>query len=159
MRKRWVVGICVFFMLASACASTSTLRTRNHEQTRLRDKVNEFYNALRDKNSEKIWQLSSPFFKKENRKEEYIANSDLFLRHMTDFDYRNLTVVYMSKKLAVTQADIFVTFQREGNFKDCERIVWLRFPEGWRFQEPNRFCSYMPDKERIEFLTKNVPDR
>lgn len=159
MRKKdWVVGIFIFSMLASACVSTSTLRTINYEQMRLQDEVYEFYNAWRDKNSEKIWQLSSPFIKKENRKEEYIADADLFLKPMTNFSYSNLIVVYISKKLAVTQMNMSTTFKGESNFDDCERIVWLRFPEGWRFQEFNGDCSYMPDDKRMESLTKNVPD-
>lgn len=158
MGKRWAVGIFMFSILASARASTSTLRIKSHEQVRLQDEAHEFYNAWRDQNAEKIWQLSSPFLKKYIRKEEYIANIDLFFRHMTDFGFRNLKVVYMSKKLAVTQADIYITFQGEGNFNGCERMIWLRFPEGWRFQEPNFICSYMPDEKRIEFLTKNIPD-
>ena len=162
MKNLGVIGVAVFSILTSACATTSSLRTISHEQIRLQDETHEFYKAWLDKNSEKIWQLSSPFIKNENRKEEYTANIDLFLRHMIYFSYHSVKVVYMSKKLAVTQAVVGFTFQdevlKEHIFSQCERIVWLRFPEGWRFDEPNRVCTYMPDKDRIEFLTKNIPD-
>ncbi len=151
-----VVGL----ILASfnACASTSTLKPRNYEQVRLQDEANEFYNAWRDKNSEKIWQLSSPFFKEANdSKEEWIKYSDRFLRSMDFLDYSNLKVIYLERKLAVTQADISLTLKKEGNFSTCERIIWLRFPEGWRFEEPSHSCDYMPDADRIKTLTQKIP--
>lgn len=161
MRKTWVLGVVVFSILMSACASTSALKPRTDERRMVQSAVKEFYNAWTDKNVEKIWQLSSPFLKKDNRKEDYVANVKLYAEWWTGHDYRNIAVVYISKKLAVTQADVRIKFQeygKEKNVKICERIIWLRFPEGWRFQEPNRICSYMPDEERIEFLTKNIPD-
>lgn len=162
MRKKRAVGIVVFSMFVSACASTSTLKPRTDERRMVRDVANEFYNALDDKNIDKIWQLSSPFMKKDNPKDEYVRDVTLALTHMTSFNYSNLTVIYLDKKLAVTQADILIKFQeygKENSMKICERIIWLRFSEGWRFQEPNLICSYMPDEKRIEFLTKNIPDR
>ncbi|MDP3697847.1 MAG: hypothetical protein Q8R55_07640 [Candidatus Taylorbacteria bacterium] len=160
MRKRFVVGVVTVSILVSACASTSALRSRNDEKRRVQDEANEFYSAWRDHNGQKIWQLSSPFFKKENQEKEYVKNLEQFLTLVTDLDYSNFSVVYMSKKLAVTQADISLRLQegnREENVNVCERIIWLRFPEGWRFQEPSLLCTYMPDKQRIEFLTKNLP--
>ncbi len=163
MRKRWIVGVVVVSMFISACASTSALRSRNNEKRRVKDEANEFYNALRDKNPEKMWQLLSPFVKKENPKEGYVADVEGILKAVTDLDYSNLTVVYMSKKLAVTQVYIQFRFHEEdkvSNIDECARAIWLRFPEGWRVQEYGLSCSYMymPDKKRIKFLTKNVPD-
>lgn len=164
MRNRLFVGIVMLFAVAPACASRQTLlnyNSRDFQKIMLRDEANEFYNALRDKKPEKMWQLLSPFVKKENQKEDYVADVKLILSAVTDLDYSNLTVVYMSKRLAVTQIGLYLKYQegdKEVHYVICERAIWLRFPEGWRIQEDGLSCSYMPDKQRMKFLTKNVPD-
>lgn len=149
-----VVGL--IFASFSACASTSTLKPRNYEQITLQDESDEFYNAWRDKNSEKIWRLSSPFFKETNEKEEWVKYSDRFLKSMDFLDYSNFKIVYLVRKLAVTQADISLIL-KEGNFITCERIIWLRFPEGWRWVEMGRTCDYMPNEDEIKSLTQKIP--
>jgi len=159
MRNRFVAAVAAVSIFVSACASTSALRSRNDEKRRVQDQANEFYIAWQEENVEKLWQLASPFLQKEQpSKARWVENIGRLFKATELLDYSDLTTVYIDEKLAVTQVNLSVMLS-QGEIKSCDRTIWLRFPEGWLFYEAGLLCTYMPDKGRRRFLTRNLPDR
>lgn len=144
------------------CASASKIAKDSERQTLLNG-ANNFYQFTIAKNGEGIYELLSPWMKEGINRQEYIGEVDLLFHQINFSNYTGSSIVLIQNKIAVTQAHLEVSYNDgSGSIIDknyCERIIWLRFPDGWYAQEPGRTCDYLPDKQRIEFLTKNLPSR
>ena len=151
-----VVITLLLLINLTACASLGFGNSKT-EFDRLEKRANDFYHYIKVRDVENIYNLLTPWVKAENPKDEYIGNVEAFLSHVHEYRYDYPTVVLLKDKIAITQANYNLVLD-SFEVSNCERTVWLRFPGGWYIQEPSLRCDYMPDEERIKFLTKNLPE-
>ena len=163
MRVARLVILGLVLVVIIGCASVG-LGKKDSERAQLLISANSFYHYTDTKNYEGMWLLSSPDLKQAIPKEEFVKQTQLYLSYISTINHYDLIVIFMNEKLAVTQANVSIRERLKDGvvgrvINICERIVWLRLPDGWHYDEAGRECSYMPDKERMESLTKNIPNR
>lgn len=142
----------VFYLIifSSSCASVNT------SGGEVLDKAKELQVAINTINSEKIWDMLVPWYKEDaGPKNEYLEEVSLILR-AGQIKSGEPKLVVRGKNWAVTQSDLSVVGTDNAAENDCVRTIWLKLEEKWYFESTFLNCDYMPDAERIDFLTRGL---
>ena len=169
MRK--LVLVSALALVAASCsreaAPTSIDYTpQQKNELAVLDKAEELVGAMYRQDFGKVWDMMTPWNKHDATREGvtrevYAGKVGNFMDtgqiRMTDYDSSEIVVI--GDKYAITQAELTYQFTEGGqtqSMTDCERTLWLEFPEGWFWHQTSLVCEYMPSAEEIERLTRNL---
>jgi hypothetical protein len=150
--------ISVLAVIAASCA-----KAPDREEVVVLGKAEELSAAMYRKDFGKVWDLMSPWNKHDAARDgltrEIFAGKLGSSHGVRITDYDSSALIAIGNKYAITQAE--VTYElTEGDkvqtLSECERTIWLQFPEGWFWQQTGLLCTYTPDAEEIERLTRNL---
>ena len=152
-------------MFASSSSCVIHLTEKTTEDYQVLIQARNFNEACYEKNYSRIWDLASPWLRRElgesgGTRESYVYELDRFFQGSKITHFVGPQLMIFGEKYAVTQAEITLNFReenkREVRLTICERTLWLKFSEGWYWHKANLHCAYSPTKDEIKHLTRNL---
>ena len=158
----------LFLLLAAVIISVSCTREalspRQQDEIAVLNKAKEFFGAVSRRDFGRVWDMSTPLNKDDALKagvtrDAYAEKMGKFTWDITLTDADSLKLVIVGQKYAITQADVTYEITEDSKARStmyCERIFWLKFPEGWYWHQIGMTCDYMPGADEIERLTSEL---
>lgn len=161
-RTSFLVLMCLIVAISISCASAPVQRQENNDiQVLIR--AEELIGAMHHSDFGKVWDMATPWHRQElsqdDSREGYVKWASKFFEHVKVADYDSSKLIVLDEKYAVTQAEITYEFKARDQaliLIKCERTLWLKFSNGWYWQESAMPCDYMPNVKEIERLTSDL---
>lgn len=159
MRRTTALVILVLSVFTIYCGWARNHKD-NGESQKVLENTRTLNLAVKSKDFVKVWELSSPWVKEDNPKNEYV---EYFSGSLEDVDFTKIeepTLVVMGDKYAVTQT--FYTIKVRSASKvipessDCQRTLWLKFLDDWYWEEAGLPCNTPLDLEALKALAAEI---
>lgn len=152
--------VSVLAVFAASCAGTSA--QKQQDDIAVLERAEELVGTMYRRDFGKAWDMMTPWLRqelsREVSKEGYVATLSKFFEQIKITDYDSSKLIVIGEKHAITQAEITHEFRERDETRtvNCERTLWLKFPDKWYWQDTALSCDYMLSAEEVERLTRNL---